>query len=110
MSRIAAKPVRAVLLIVFTFGLLYGGSFAGAEAVKLDLNTATVEQLETLKGIGPELAQRIVAYRNDHGPFRSIDDLIKVKGIGARKLAAIQHLLMVNTAEPISAAPSRANQ
>ncbi|MFL6074388.1 MAG: helix-hairpin-helix domain-containing protein [Mycobacteriales bacterium] len=48
----------------------------------VNLNTATVEQLDTLPGVGPVLAQRIVDYRTRHGGFRSIDDLRQVDGVG----------------------------
>jgi competence protein ComEA len=48
----------------------------------LDLNTATVADLDALPGIGPVLAQRIVDHRTAHGPFRSVDQLDDVSGIG----------------------------
>ena len=53
----------------------------------VDVNTASAEQLsESLQGVGPQKAAAIVAYREQHGPFRSLDDLTKVKGIGASLL------------------------
>ena len=55
----------------------------GAEAVHL--NSASVEDLEELPGIGPALAQRIVDYRTEHGPFRSVDDLQQVSGFGGQR-------------------------
>lgn len=64
-----------------------GASTPGAV---LDLNAASVEQLETLPGIGPVLAQRIVEHREQHGPFRSVDELREVTGIGERKFADIK--------------------
>ncbi len=48
----------------------------------VNINTATVEQLDTLPGIGPALAERIIQYRTENGPFEHIEDLMKVKGIG----------------------------
>jgi len=57
----------------------------------LNLNTATVEQLDALKGIGPSKARAIVEYREQHGPFRSVDDLLNVKGIGEKLLAGIRN-------------------
>jgi competence ComEA-like helix-hairpin-helix protein len=52
------------------------------EPKKIDVNSATVAELIELPGIGPALAARIVAYRTEHGPFRTVDDLKAVKGIG----------------------------
>lgn len=55
----------------------------GAQPVHL--NSATVEDLEQLPGVGPALAQRIVDYRTDHGPFHSVDDLRQVSGFGGQR-------------------------
>jgi competence protein ComEA len=67
------------------------GEGSGGEAGrKVNLNTATVAELEALPGIGQVLAERIVEYRTKHGPFRSVRDLLKVEGIGERKLQSIQ--------------------
>ena len=54
--------------------------------VLVNVNTADAEELETLTGIGPALAQAIVDYRAGHGAFRSAEDLLLVKGIGEAKL------------------------
>lgn len=62
---------------------------------KLDLNTATQEDLDSLDGIGPVLASRIVAYRQENGPFRSVDDLKKVSGIGEKTLEKLKNFLIV---------------
>ncbi|WP_432104886.1 helix-hairpin-helix domain-containing protein [Streptomyces sp. bgisy091] len=62
-----------------------GGSPAGAAAgpaAPLSLGTATLEQLETLPGVGPVLAQHIIDYRTEHGGYRSVDELREVNGIG----------------------------
>ena len=56
----------------------------------VSLNTATAEQLDTLDGVGPATAQKILDYRREHGGFRSIDDLGEVPGIGPKKLAALR--------------------
>ena len=54
--------------------------------VLVNVNTATAEELETLTGIGPSLAQAIIDYRAEHGDFTAAEDLLKVKGIGEAKL------------------------
>jgi competence protein ComEA len=61
----------------------------------LDLNQATVEQLDALPGVGPTTAQAIVDYRSRHGPFTSVDDLLQVRGIGAAKLDGFRDLVTV---------------
>ncbi|MFJ6432317.1 helix-hairpin-helix domain-containing protein [Streptomyces sp. NPDC091416] len=65
------------------------GGAAGA-AGPVGLNTATVEQLDTLPGVGPVLAQHIVDYRTRHGGFRSVDELREVNGIGDRRFAELR--------------------
>jgi competence protein ComEA len=63
---------------------------AGGAGGTVDINTADVTALETLDGIGPALAQRILAYRTAHGGFRTVNDLQNVTGIGPKKFAAIK--------------------
>jgi len=59
-------------------------------AERINLNTATIAQLQTLPGIGHKIATAIVDYRNAHGLFKSIDALRKVKGLGEKRLEAIR--------------------
>ncbi len=69
-------------------GAAAGGG--GAAGGMVDINSADATGLETLDGIGPALAQRILAYRTAHGGFRSVGDLQNVTGIGPKKFAAIK--------------------
>lgn len=67
-----------------------GSGAAAAPGAPVDVNTATEAELETLDGVGPATAAKILAYRREHGGFRSVDDLLQVPGIGPKKLAAIK--------------------
>ena len=58
--------------------------------VLVNINTATAEELETVTGIGPVLAQAILDYRAEHGDFQKIDELLEVRGIGSAKLDAMR--------------------
>lgn len=55
-------------------------------AASVNVNTATVEQLQQVKGIGPKTAEKIVAYRQENGKFTSLDELQNIRGIGAKSL------------------------
>ena len=62
---------------------------------KINLNTATLEELTKLKRIGPVYAQRIIDYRETYGPFEKIEDLVKVKGIGQKSFDVNKDIITV---------------
>ena len=59
------------------------------------INTADLDELQVLPGIGPVLAERIVAYRQDNGAFAAIEDIMKVEGIGQSRFEAIRELISI---------------
>jgi competence protein ComEA len=69
------------------------GPSAGAP---LDINQATAEELTALPGIGPAMADRIVAFREEHGKFRRVEDLMKVKGIGEKSFEKLRRSIKVS--------------
>lgn len=62
---------------------------------KIHINTATLEQMTTLNGIGTKKAEAILAYREENGPFTSLDDLVQVSGIGEKTVENIQEMIQV---------------
>jgi len=67
------------------------------ESSPIDINRAALDDLITLVGIGPTLAQRVIDYRNEHGPFQSVEELERVSGIGPQ---TVQGLIDAAVAEP----------
>ena len=71
-----------------------GAAGAASPSAPLDLNSATAEQLDGLPGVGPETAAKIVAFRQAHGPFRSLEELDAVPGIGPARIAEWKGLVL----------------
>lgn len=67
----------------------------------VDLNVAGKDALESLPGIGPTLASRVIAYREEHGPFGSVQDLVGVKGLGPKSVARLGSLVTVEPRSPL---------
>jgi competence protein ComEA len=79
---------------LFVVMFMAAGSAWSDEIV--NINTATVKQLQKVTGIGKKTAVKIVAYREEHGVFGSVDDLKKVKGIGKKKVEKMKEQLSVD--------------
>ena len=73
-------------------GAAAAGSASGATTGPVSLSSASVEQLDTLPGVGPVTAQKIVAYRQEHGPFTSVEALDAIPGIGPARIADLKGL------------------
>jgi len=78
---------RFAALVLASMMVLVSAVVAGAgETTRINVNTASAEELTQLKGVGPEYAARIIAYREENGPFKTPQDLMKVKGIGVKTI------------------------
>ena len=87
----------ALMLAIFAV-LLCGHTMRGKQEMlepqhyqfRIDLNTATLGELQTLPGIGPKLSESIIQYRDEHAPIHHFDEIINVRGIGEKRLAAMK--------------------
>ncbi|MCR4279311.1 MAG: helix-hairpin-helix domain-containing protein [Candidatus Zambryskibacteria bacterium] len=84
---------RKLFILLFVLALV--PVFASAQASLVNINTAGLEELDTLPGIGPAYAERIVDYRNTNGPFQSIEEIQNVSGIGPSTFADLKDLITV---------------
>ena len=84
--------LATILLITFLAGAGIGPALA-QQQVKVNINKASVDELSTLKRIGPSYAQRIVDYRKENGPFQKPEDIIKVRGIGIKTYEANKDII-----------------
>jgi comEA protein len=91
-------------LIAVSFLLIFLAVQLGADAKRpppahsIDLNSATVDELQQVPGIGPSTAKAIVNFRQKSGPFQKIDDLLAIKGISKARLEKMRPFLTVRTA------------
>ena len=87
--------------VLFSVLLLFLASVPrGEQARKVNLNTATLTELDTLPGIGSTLAERILEFRSKNGPFRRAEDLLNVRGIGEKKFLKLRDRITVQSRPP----------
>jgi competence protein ComEA len=101
--KVRTSHARAVYLL--TAFLLFAGALPSQKAppaAPLDLNSATVEQLEQLPGIGPTIAAAIVRFRERSGPLHRVEDLLAVRGVSKNKLEKLRPYVVVDTPEKSS--------
>ena len=101
-----AKFGSSVFLLVVSAAIVLFTYPASTSAQKtlpsqpINLNTATIAQLETLPGIGPNTAKSIVDFRNHSGPFQRVEDLLAIKGISKSKLEKLRPYVTVGPTAP----------
>jgi competence protein ComEA len=92
MKKTTRKILTGILLFTFLLGAGIGPALA-QQQVKVNINKATVDELSTLKRIGPSYAQRIIDYRQENGPFEKPEDIMKVRGIGLKTFEANKDMI-----------------
>jgi len=104
----AHRPNRLIAALLLAATLLAARVVSAAEEQqKLNINTASAQELTNLRGIGQKTAQAIVEYRESHGPFKSVDELVDVKGIGPKLMTALRDHITVGGAPPAAAAAAK---
>lgn len=93
---------RLLLILAIGFLLFASPIFA---MNKININKATVQELEQLKGVGPKIAQKIVDYRDKNGPFKKPEDITLVQGIGPKILETNKDIIVVSDDAQIEAKP-----
>ena len=103
-----SQIVTALALVLALAGVTAGRAVAAppaapkaavSEARPIDINTADSATLESVPGIGKSLSQRIVSFREKNGPFQSVDDLLKVQGVGEKSIQKLRPYLTVSKAK-----------
>ena len=96
----ATRPNRFIATLLLAFAPFAAGVSSAAEEQqqKVNLNSANAQELTSLRGIGDKTAQAIVAYRESHGPFKSVDELVEVKGIGEKLVTSLREQVSVGAA------------
>ena len=91
------KNLKRILTVVLVISVVaaFVPIVLALEAGKVNINKATVPELVKIKGIGEKYAERIVAYRDKNGPFKKIEDITNVKGIGPKNFEVIKNLITV---------------
>ena len=87
--------MRIIQVIMSLIVVLFMASGLAWSDETVNINTATVKQLQKVSGIGKKMAANIIAYREEHGPFGSVDELEKVKGVGKKTLEKAKDQLTV---------------
>jgi competence ComEA-like helix-hairpin-helix protein len=108
-GRITRRPNAALTFLAVLFVLASSAFAKKTPAHPLDLNTATVKQLEQLPGVGPTTAKAIVEFRTKTGRFQRVTDLLVIRGVSETKLKKMRPYITIGPPPKKSAPPSTAS-
>jgi len=99
MKRLKSKTMATIVLSAFAVMFFFHPSVQAASKTdqKININTASATELQQLPRIGEKVAQRIIDFREKHGKFQKIEEIMKVKGIGERMFANLKELITVGS-------------
>ncbi len=100
MKRLKSKTMATIVLSAFAVMSLFLSPIQSASNVtdqKININTASAAELQQLPRIGEKVAQRIIDFREEHGNFQKIEEIMKVSGIGERMFANLKELITVGS-------------
>lgn len=98
--RSGARRLLLLVLVAILFSQVVAANKKKPPQHPINLNTATSEQLQEVPGIGPVTAEKILKMRRLHGPFKSVNELRAIRGIGPKRLAKMKPYLTVNSDLP----------
>ena len=94
-SRFRQAAVLSLLLCLTALGAVSAATSDDAAMPRVNINTATLDELVELPQVGPAIAQRIIDYRDANGPFERSEDLMNVRGVGEKVFAQLENLITV---------------
>ena len=106
------RPMRTFffsLALCFVFGALALATTKKPPLKPVNINTATSEELQQVPGIGPASAEKILMMRKSYGAFKSVDDLLAIKGLGKKRLEKMRKYLTVGKTNAAKQAPKTAS-
>jgi comEA protein len=98
MTRLAAKTLLIGLVLGLIVSPLVSVQATAKSGDKVNINTASLEELQKLPRVGPQIAQRILDYRKENGSFKRVEDILKVRGVGEKMFDQLKDLITVGEA------------
>jgi len=93
----SAALTALISLLLVPLAAAVDAQQAAAGKAKVNINVASLNELQALPRIGPKIAQRILDFRKEHGPFKRVEELMKVKGIGEKMFGQLKDLITIGT-------------